>query len=73
VITRFRIEAKGNSNEDVRTQLEQISIEIMNRLRVGYNQGSNGVDWECTQDVISGSGQNYQGRMIFVYRGADND
>jgi hypothetical protein len=73
VITRFRIEAKGNSNEDVRMQLEQISVEIMNRLRVGYNQGSNGVDWECTQDVISGSGQNYQGRMIFVYRGADND
>lgn len=70
MITRFRIEGKAADQEELREELQNVAVEVMNRLRVGYEQGSTTmIEWECTQDVIAGKPGNYNGRVIFVYRG----
>lgn len=56
MITRFKVEAEGNSNEDVREQLERLALAIMKRLRLSdFQQGGDDIQdvWECTADIIS--------------------
>lgn len=60
MITRFRVEAKGESREIVQELLGQAALRMIET----FDQPG---EWECTAEVIIGSINKFQGRMVFVY------
>lgn len=69
MITNFKIQAIGETQEEVQDQLEQLAVDIIGRVSPG-----NGISWECTAEIVTGSRQEgYKGRISFVYRGEDGD
>jgi hypothetical protein len=78
MITKFRIEAKGESKEEVGDEILAAVSEISKVFR--ERNGMNGY-WECTDDVISQERTpqtsnpalteptgTYRGRMVMTYR-----
>jgi len=65
MVTRFRIEGEGRSKQDLIEYLtEQVSCIIGS-----LDQPTNG-EWECTDDVVTKSGNGYKGRMVLKFNRA---
>lgn len=72
MITRFRVEAKSSTKEEVENELNALVTEIQNRLHHSV-WGQDRDKWGCTDYVISLCKDGYEGRMVFVYyRGEQN-
>lgn len=65
MITKFRIEGKGEHKEALDDEISARAQAVMESSQ----QGDLAEDWECTQDVITGRPGNYIGRQVYVYRG----
>jgi hypothetical protein len=68
VITRFRIEAEGNTQEDVIEELSATTSRIISLLK----QDDAG-EWECTQDIVIKASVFYKGRMVMKFHFTDDD
>jgi len=65
MITRFRVEGESENKEQLEDDLLRASTRIINEMN--EINGWQGGDWECTQDVLSGSPGDYRGRMVLIY------
>lgn len=61
MITRFKLEADGQTREEVVAKLVEAAEEIFQL------EGTN-IHWECTQDVVAGKAGKYAGRVIWKRR-----
>jgi hypothetical protein len=71
MITKFRIEATHADKELLMAQLEDAAVKVMKLAKDdrGVSEANEpDCEWECTQDVITGSPGQYAGRMVFVLR-----
>lgn len=59
MITRFRLEAREQTREDVSRVLAEAAKQIMEIS--GINMGL----WRCTDDVVERSGASYRGRVVW--------
>jgi hypothetical protein len=69
MITRFRIEGEGQDKEELMDEIVSVvgvTIGYLGGMRVKNGEPVDG-EWECTQDVITGSPGAYRGRMVMKY------
>lgn len=67
MIVKFKLEAEAETQEEVRDQLEELAVEIIRQTTPG-----DGLVWECTAEVITGSRQEgFKGRISFAYNPQD--
>lgn len=72
MITRFRIEANGESHDDVHEQLQVMSVGVMTtatELGLVPDHGN----WIRTADVTSIKENRYIGRMVWLLTSMDTD
>lgn len=69
MITKFKLEAEGETQEEVSDQMSDLAVQIIGKISPG-----DGLNWECTAEVVTGSRQEgYKGRMNFVYRDDEDE
>ena len=68
MITRFRIEAEHNTQEDVVSELSLVVSRVIGTLK----QDDAGT-WECTQDVTVKTDTGYKGRMVMKFNFDEED
>ena len=66
MITRFRLEARADTKEQVQADLDDLATDVMNRLRNAYGQAPDA--WNITDDVISREGNIYRGRVVYAFK-----
>jgi hypothetical protein len=71
MITRFRVEGVSLDKEDLIELLTWRAQQVIRVIMADPHPLSTlqpDGEWECTDDVISGSPGNYKGRMVFAFR-----
>lgn len=66
MITKFRIEAVGETKHDLAEELQNAAAAVIQLTPEETSEDAR--IWVTTQDVITGAPGKYQGRVVFSYR-----